>query len=92
MLKVMAVLRTLFLVGIVAYLLWVMPLGVIFSGATTREAASFKVGIIEGVASAAWVAIGWITLETALGWVRVWLAGRKAAKAATSPAPAEPAR
>lgn len=97
MLKVMAVVRTVVLVAVTGFLLWAMPLGILFSSNATREATSFKVGVIEQVASAAWVAIGWIAFETVGGWVRVWLAGRKAAKAATAAAaaaapPATPSR
>ena len=81
MLKVMAVLRTVFLVGIFGYMLWALPLGILVSGNATREAVSIG----------AWFAIGWIALETILGWSRVWLADRKAAKAkAAAAAPPAP--
>lgn len=94
MLKVMAVLRTLFLLGVTGYMFWALPLGIFFSGNATRDAACFKVPDLEKIASGAWLAIGWIALETVVGWVRVWLAGRQALKAArvarTSPAPARP--
>ena len=89
MLKLMAILRSLVLLGLVAYLLWAMPLGVLFSGAATRQATSFRVEVIEGVARAAWLALVWIGVETAIGWARVWLAARQAAKSA-APAPAPP--
>jgi hypothetical protein len=90
MLKLTAILRTVVLVGVVGYLLWAMPLGILFSGAGTREAASFKVGVIEQVASVAWIAIGWIAIETVAGWVRVWAAGRQAAKAGAAAGPPVP--
>ena len=91
MLKVMAVLRTLFLVGLTGYLLWALPLGILLSGAATREAACFKVPDLEKVSTGAWLAVAWLALETILGWVRVWLAGRRAAKLArAAPAPAPP--
>jgi hypothetical protein len=82
MLKVMAVLRTLFLLGITGYLLWALPLGILFSGSATRDAACFKVPDIDKISSGAWFAVAWIAMETVFGWTRVWLAGRQAAKAA----------
>jgi len=91
MLKVMAVLRTVFLVGIFGYMLWALPLGILVSGNATREAVCFKVPDLDKVSIGAWFAIGWIALETILGWSRVWLADRKAAKAkAAAAAPPAP--
>jgi hypothetical protein len=86
MLKVMAILRTVFLLGVTAYLLWALPLGILFSGADTQAAACFKVPDLAKVSTAAWFAVGWITLETILGWVRVWLAERQAARQAQAAA------
>jgi len=96
MTKVMAVLRTLFLVGVAGYLLWAMPLAIMFSTEATREAACFKVPDIDKVASGGWAAVAWIAMEVVFGWSRVWLEGRrqlkalKAAAAAASPAAAKP--
>jgi K+ transporter len=93
MTKVMAVLRTLFLFGIAAYLLWAMPLAIMFSSQATREAACFKVPDIDKIASGGWIAVAWIAMETVFGWSRVWLEGRrqlkalKVAAAAAAPAP-----
>ncbi len=89
MLKVMAVLRTLFLAGIAGYLVWALPLGILFSGSDTRDAACFKVVDIDKISSGAWFAVAWIAMETVLGWTRVWLAARKAASTA-APAPGQP--
>jgi hypothetical protein len=90
MLKVMAVLRTLFLLGISGYLLWALPLGILFSGTATRDAACFKVPDIDKISSGAWFAVAWIALETVLGWIRVGLAARREAKAARNAAAAPP--
>jgi hypothetical protein len=79
MTKVMAVLRTLFLAGIVGYMLWALPLGVLLSSAKTS--ATFTVDILERVASGGWIAIAWIALETVLGWFRVWIEGRRQLRA-----------
>jgi hypothetical protein len=90
MLKLTAILRTLVLAGLAGYLIWAMPLGILFSGTSTREAASFKVEVIESVARAAWLAIGWVALETIGGWVRVWSAARAAAKVSRPAGPPAP--
>ena len=79
MTKVMAVLRTLFLAGIVGYMLWALPLGVLLSSA--KASATFTVDILERVASGGWFAIAWIAMETVFGWTRVWLEGRRQLKA-----------
>ena len=79
MTKVMAVLRTLFLAGIVGYMLWALPLGVLLSSA--KASATFTVDILERVASGGWFAIAWIAMETVFGWARVWLEGRRQLKA-----------
>ena len=93
MTKVMAVLRTLFLAGIVGYMLWALPLGVLLSSA--KSSATFTVDILERVASGGWFAIAWIGMETVFGWFRVWLEGRKQLKAlklaaAAAATPAKP--
>jgi hypothetical protein len=79
MTKVMAVLRTLFLAGIVGYMLWALPLGVLLSSA--KSSATFTVDILERVASGGWFAIAWIAMETVFGWFRVWMEGRRELKA-----------
>ena len=89
MLKAMTAVRTLFLVFITGYLLWEVPLAILSS--STRL---IDVEVVKRVATVAWLAVGWIALETALGWARVWAAGRdarkKAAQAAPAPSPAAP--
>jgi hypothetical protein len=94
MIKLMALARSLFLLFITAYLLWVLPLGLLMSSEAKLGNISVNVEVVQKVAAVAWLAVGWIALETALSWARVWAAGRdarkKAALAATAPSPAAP--
>jgi hypothetical protein len=73
MLKVLAVLRTLFLVFIVGYTVRAMPMFLDVARTFDEQYArcSAAVGLL---ARAAWIAIGWIALETAIGW---WVASRR---------------
>ena len=87
MLKVMAVLRTLFLVFIVGYLLRELPVLLLMSSDSKQGNITISIELLKQVASVAWLAIGWVALETALGWLRIWLEARKAAKAAAPPPP-----
>jgi hypothetical protein len=67
MLKALAVLRTLVLVFLVGYTVRAMPLFV--NPARTFDESYARCADSLGlVLRAAWVAIGWIALETALGW------------------------
>lgn len=86
MLKALAVLRTLVLVFLVGYTVRAMPW---FFGLPTGSAQAYDTcrNALALVTRAAWMAIAWVALETALGWV---LATRKATPAPT-PAAAAPA-
>ena len=79
MLKLMAVLRTAFLVFMVGYLLWALPLALMSSPEGKAGDISVKLNLVERVASVAWLALGWIALETALSWARLWNDRRKKA-------------
>lgn len=72
MLKLLAVLRTLFLVFAVAYtvraMTWTFDLP-----ADSAQAYDLCRAGLSGLRKAAWIAIAWIALDTALGW---WLATR----------------
>ncbi len=72
MLKVMAVLRTLFLVFIVGTTVRAMPW---FSSVprTFDEQYSRCSSAVSLLSRAAWLAVAWIALETIVGW---WLATR----------------
>ena len=45
---------------------------------------------VENVASVTWVAVGWIALETLVGWAQVWVDGKLRARAAAKAARATP--
>jgi signal transduction histidine kinase len=88
MLKAMAILRTVILVFLVAYLIWELPIALlVFSGSARAAGVNVNVDMVKQVAGVAWLAIGWIALETALAWGRAWSAGRAARKASSPVAP-----
>jgi len=72
MLKVLAVLRTLFLVFIVGYTARAMPWSPIVARTFDEQYARCS-DALALVIRAAWLAIAWIALETAVGW---WMATR----------------
>jgi hypothetical protein len=80
--KVFAVVRTLVLLLILVMALISTPFEVFGSGDTMVAVKG-----IRALVRATWIAIGWITLETGIGWL---LALRKA-KVAKGPASAPPA-
>ena len=82
MLKFIAVVRTLGLVGLLIYFVWALPLGVLSSADAKQGSISVDLGVVRRVAGVAWLALAWIAVETALSWLRVWSAGRKKAAAA----------
>jgi hypothetical protein len=82
----MALVRSAWLAFLVGYTLVVSPLGLLWSGAVTRQGSTVAVPIVEKVFIAAWLAIGWIAMETAVAWARVWLDARARRRAATQPA------
>lgn len=71
MLKALAVLRSLFFIFIVAWALRVLPWG--WSRTFDEEFARCTATRALAI-QAAWMAIAWIALETAIGW---WLAMRR---------------
>jgi hypothetical protein len=87
----MALVRSAYLAFLVVYTLVVSPLGVLWSGAATRQGATVAIPVVEKVYTATWLAIGWVALEAIASWVRVWLAARdrrRASAMATGPLPA----
>jgi hypothetical protein len=74
MLKLLAVLRTLFLIFVIGYtvraMTWTFDLPT-----DSAEAYNLCRTGLSGLRKAAWIAIGWIAFETAIGW---WLAARVA--------------
>ena len=81
MLKALAVLRTVYLIFIVGYTVRAMPLFTTVSKTFDEQYAlcSASLGLLL---RAAWLAIGWIALETVLGWI---MARRKPPRPAVSP-------
>jgi len=82
----MALVRSAYLAFLVVYTLVVSPLGVLWSGAATRQGATIAIPVVEKVYTATWLAIGWVALEVIASWVRVWLAARDRRRLA-APAP-----
>jgi hypothetical protein len=85
MLKAMAVLRSVFLIFIVGFTLRGMPFfwGLAPSMAQQYERCTANLKIVQ---AGAWIAIAWIALETALGWLAA-RRPRREAPAAAPPAP-----
>ena len=72
MVKVMAVLRTIFLIFIVGYTFRAMPFFASVSRTFDEQYARCS-SAVSLLARAAWFAVGWIAIETAVGW---WMATR----------------
>ena len=68
MTKVLAVLRTVYLIFIVGYTVWAMPVFVKMPNTFDElySRCSVSTSRIEG---AAWLAIAWIAFETVVGWL-----------------------
>jgi hypothetical protein len=83
MLKVLAVLRTIFLVFIVGFTARAMPWWSNVARTFDEQYArcSDALGLMI---RAAWIAVGWIALETLAGW---WLATRRRKGTAAAPPP-----
>jgi hypothetical protein len=79
MLKVMALLRTVFLVFIVAFTVRSLPYTVDVARTFDEQYARYAMAVAQ-LQRACWYAIGWITFETAVGW---WMATRRKPAAAT---------
>jgi len=86
MIKVMAVLRSLFLVFIVGYTIRAMPW---FSSVprTFDEQYARCSGALDLLIRAAWTAVAWIALEAAIGW---WMTVRASSKRAAATPPSRP--
>jgi len=76
MLKLLAVLRTIFLVFIIGYTLRAMPF-IAGVARTFDEQYAVCSSSVHLLVRAAWLAIGWIAFETVVGWI---LATRKPAR------------
>lgn len=86
MLKALAVLRTIFLLGLVVYVVaWAMPWSTYVSDPIEVQYrhCSANLGRMSG---AVWVAVAWIAFETIVGWMMSAWSGRKKAAARVPPA------
>lgn len=94
MVKLTAVLRTLFLVYVSIYALRELPIALFFSADARRGDVMVPYTKIRDVSSVAWLAIGWIALEVVVGWAQVLVSGklkaRAAARASAPPPPGAP--
>jgi hypothetical protein len=72
MLKIMAVLRTIFLIFIVGFTFRAMPFFMSVSRTFDEQYARCS-NAVSLLMRAAWFAVGWIAIETLVGW---WLASR----------------
>lgn len=82
----MALVRSAYLAFLVGYTLVVSPLGVLWSGAATRQGATIPIPVVEKIYTATWMAIGWVALEVSASWLRVWFDARARRRAVTPPA------
>jgi len=86
MLKVMALLRTVFLVFIVVFTVRSMPFNIEVPQTHDEQYARVATATTQ-LQRACWYAIGWIAFDTAVGW---WLATRKTRTRAGDLAPGAP--
>lgn len=86
MLKALAVLRTIFLVFIVGYTVRAMPWWANVAKTFDEQYARCS-DALSLVLRAAWLAIAWVALETAIGWI---LATRRPRVRAELQKPGEP--
>jgi hypothetical protein len=73
MLKVMALLRTAFLVFLIPFTIRAMPFTVDVTRTFDEQYARYAMAV-GSLQRACWLAIAWIAFDTAVGW---WLATRK---------------
>jgi len=82
--KILAVVRSLYLIFIIGYTVRALPIFVNLAR-THDESYARCADSLSLINRAAWFAIAWIAFETAIGW---WMAfGRRAAPPPPAPAP-----
>jgi hypothetical protein len=89
MLKALAVLRTLVLVFLIGYTVRAMPI-FMNQARTFDESYARCADALSLVLRAAWFAVGWIAIETLIGWVLATRKPRSVAAAAPRPGEAPP--
>ncbi len=82
-----ALLRSAYLAFLVGYTLAVSPLGLLWGGTAEGPPHPVPVAVVQRLFVAAWLAIGWIALEAAVAWLRVWLEARDRRRSVPVPPP-----
>jgi hypothetical protein len=82
MLRILAVLRTIYLIFIIGYTFRAMPIFTTVS-ATFDEQYARCSNALNLVVRAAWFAVAWIALEVLVGWIVALRASRKKAAPAS---------
>src|SRR5574341_1722879 len=70
--RIWAVLRTLYLGAVASAALWAMPWRLIANPLTDIERNAQLAAAYKAIVIPTWLAIGWIALEVAVGWLVVW--------------------
>jgi hypothetical protein len=85
--RIWTILRTIYLLVMVAYALWATPWMPLTVARTFDEQYSRCASSLVTLQRATWLAIAWIALETLVGWGAIWRRARaERAKAAAPPA------
>jgi hypothetical protein len=70
--RIWAVLRTIYLVFILGYVLWATPLMPMSVARTFDEQYARCANALGPLQRAAWLGVAWIALEVIVGWLGVW--------------------
>lgn len=70
--RIWAVLRSIVLIGIVGYAIWVTPWMPAAAGKPLAEQYDRLAFGMTQTRNALWLAVAWIALEAAVGWLVVW--------------------
>jgi hypothetical protein len=81
MTKVITAVRTLFLVFIVGYTIHALPLSLLLSSSARKGNVTVDLSVLWQVTDVLKLAIAFIAVETVLGWIAVWVDGKKKALA-----------
>ncbi|ACG74684.1 conserved hypothetical protein [Anaeromyxobacter sp. K] len=91
MLKALAVLRTIFLLGLVVYVVaWAMPWSTYVADPIEVQYRHCSASLSR-MSGAVWIAVAWIAFETVVGWMMsAWSGRRKGAARVPPPSSGEP--
>jgi hypothetical protein len=70
--RLWAILRSLYLIGIVGYAIWATPWMPMTVARTFDEQYARCANALAPLQRATWLAVGWIALEVVVGWMIVW--------------------